>query len=343
MNILVTGGSGYIGSHSVVELLAAGHNVVIIDSLKNSHASTLNSIAKINKGNAASSLSAHYFDVRDTQKLLSVIQQYGSFDAVIHFAAYKSISESIASPLEYYENNIGGLLSVLECMGKSDIRNLIFSSSAAVYQTDYMGLPLEETSPVGPINPYGRTKLMAEQIISDVVATGQINAAILRYFNPCGAHHSGLIGESPLLPPTNLVPVVCRAAKEGHDIQIFGNDYNTLCGTAVRDYIHVVDLAIAHLKSLDRIMGVDKEALEIFNIGTGQGYSVLEVLNAFNRANSTSVGYKFMPRRDGDMPIVYAANIKAREKLQWKASHGLYSMVKSAWEWHKNTKQDENN
>jgi UDP-glucose 4-epimerase len=339
MNILVTGGNGYIGSHTVVELLSAGHKIAIVDNLKNSHDSVFKKIAKIDSRNIRGGLSAHYCDASNKEALLQTIDLMGPIDMVIHFAAYKSVSESIDKPLDYYENNIGALLNVLNCMQETGIRDLIFSSSAAIYQPDPQGLPLQESSPAGASNPYGRTKLMAEQIIADVVATGKINSILLRYFNPCGAHASGLIGENSVLTPTNLMPIICRAAESGDSVKVFGSDYSTLDGTAVRDYIHVVDLAQAHLKAAERIRK-EKKPLEIFNIGTGNGYSVLEVLNTFNKVNSTNVKYEFLERREGDLPSVYANTTLAEEKLDWKAKYALEDMVKSAWEWHRRLRCD---
>lgn len=334
MNILVTGGLGYIGSHATVELLSAGHRVVIVDSLVNSSTSMVDNIIRASSCKNEN-ISVYVFDVSDKIRLLDFMRSQEPFDLVIHFAAYKSAAESIVNPLKYYENNLDALMSLLSCMKEVGLDKIIFSSSAAVYQPGDTNTPLLETSQLGPLNPYGRTKLMAEQIITDVVSCGDISAIILRYFNPCGAHPSGFIGESFVATPTNLVPVICNAAKTGSDIKIFGNDYDTPCGTAIRDYIHVVDVASAHLKSAEKIMSSNLSYLEVLNIGTGRGYSVLEILNTFNYINSTNVGYEFLPRREGDSSCVYASAQLAKESLGWQASLSLSHMLQSAWNWHK--------
>jgi len=332
MNILVTGGAGFIGSHTIVELLAGGHTVTVVDSFVNSNKSVLEKLEKI------TGKSVHFIeqDVRDTEDL-EYLMEANCIDAVIHFAALKAVGESVQKPLEYYRNNIDGLLSVLEAMNQANVTKLIFSSSATVYG-DADEMPITEDAPLKPAtNPYGATKQMAEQIIGDVCKSSAMQAVLLRYFNPIGAHASGLIGELPLGVPNNLVPFVAQAAAGVRDtLTVFGNDYETPDGSGVRDYIHVVDLAKAHVKSVDYLNDSD-EKVTILNIGTGRGTSVLEVINTFEKVNNVKVPYTVGPRRPGDIATCYASSAKAESILGWKAELSLEQALADTWKWQQNT------
>jgi UDP-glucose 4-epimerase len=328
MNILVTGGTGFIGSHTIVELLAINHSVTVVDNFINSDKKVLENILQI----TGKSVNFVELDVRDTEKLASLIEEY-SIDSVIHFAALKAVGESVEKPLEYYRNNIDGVLSVLEAMRISGATNLIFSSSATVYG-DPDTLPISEDAPLKPAtNPYGATKQMAEQIIQDACKAYSLKAVLLRYFNPIGAHSSGLIGELPKGTPNNLVPFVTQTAAGLRDkLTVHGNDWDTPDGSGVRDYIHVVDLAKAHVKSLDYIYK-SEEPVTILNIGTGKGSSVLEIINTFEKVNNVKVPYVVGPRREGDIASCYASPAKAEEVLGWKAELTLEDSLRDAWNW----------
>lgn len=331
MNILVTGGAGFIGSHTIVELLADGHDVTIVDNFVNSDKKVLDNLAKITH----KKINFIELDVRDTDAVTSHMQSK-QIDTVIHFAALKAVGESVQKPLEYYRNNIDGLLSVLESMKTSDINNLIFSSSATVYGDPDI-VPITEEAPLKPAtNPYGATKQMAEQIIQDSCKAYGLKAVLLRYFNPIGAHSSGLIGELPKGIPNNLVPFVTQAAAGMRDkLTIHGDDYDTPDGSGVRDYIHVVDLAKAHVKSIN-YLDTTKDNVTILNIGTGRGASVLEVIKTFEKVNNIKVPYAIGPRREGDIASCYASPAKAEKLLGWKAELSLEQALEDAWNWQLN-------
>lgn len=327
MNILVTGGAGYIGSHTIIELLSSGHTVTVVDNLANSSEESLRRVEKI----TGKSVPFHQLDLRDTPKLDKLFSA-GSFDAVIHFAGLKSVGESVAKPLEYYQNNIGSTLSLLEAMQEHRVKRLIFSSSATVYGTPE-SLPLTEESKVGSgiTNPYGQTKFMIEQIIRDEAAADEgFNATILRYFNPVGAHESGLIGEDPKGIPNNLLPFVSQTAVGIREkISVFGNDYDTPDGTCLRDYIHVVDLARGHVAALEKAPG----GLGVYNLGTGNGVSVLELIHAFEKACDKTLPMEIAPRRAGDVAACYADCSKAERELGWKAEFTIEDACRDSWRW----------
>jgi UDP-glucose 4-epimerase len=331
MNILVTGGTGFIGSHTIVELLSDGHNVTVVDNLVNSDKNILPSLETITE----SKINFHRLDVRETDKLASLMSE-NSIDAVIHFAALKAVGESVQKPLEYYRNNIDGLLSVLEAMQTARVSKIIFSSSATVYG-DPDTLPITEEAPLKPAtNPYGATKQMAEQIIGDFCKASDIRAVLLRYFNPIGAHASGLIGELPIGTPNNLVPFVTQAAAGLRDkLTVYGDDWDTPDGSGVRDYIHVVDLAKAHAKSVT-FLNDTEGMVTTLNLGTGKGISVLEVINTFERVNNVKVPYTIGPRREGDIASCYASPEKAEKLLDWKAELSLEQALRDAWQWQQN-------
>lgn len=325
--ILVTGGTGYIGSHTVVELLGAGHEVVILDNLSNSRREVLESIRQIT-GKCPLFVEG---DMRDAGLLNSLFSRL-AFKAVIHFAGLKAVGESVEKPLEYYENNVGGSIALFQAMSAHGVRKLVFSSSATVYGDPEM-LPIEENAPLRATNPYGRTKLMIEEILQDTAAANpEWRIATLRYFNPIGAHKSGRIGEAPHGTPNNLLPYVAQVATGKLEcLSVYGNDYATPDGTGVRDYIHVVDLALGHLKALDYL---DLHpGLHVYNLGTGQGYSVLEIIRAFEQASARTVPYRIVGRRPGDIASCYANAGKALQELGWKAERGLEEMCTDAWRW----------
>ena len=332
MRILVTGGAGYIGSHTCVELLQSGHEVTVVDNFRNSRREALEGVAEI-CGHAPHLVE---IDIRDTAALERALREAGA-QAVIHFAALKAVGESQQIPLDYFDNNIGGTLSLLKAMRASGTRHLVFSSSATVY-AETPQQPLREDSALGSCNPYGRTKLVCEQLIGDVAGAGpQLVPAILRYFNPAGAHASGLIGEYPLGVPNNLLPYVAQTAAGLHPhVRVFGNDYPTPDGTGVRDYIHVTDLAIAHLRALDYLVRHDTAVT--VNIGTGRGYSVLEAIETFRRVSGQPVPAQLCPRRPGDVATCYAAPDLAAERLGWRAQAGLELMCEDAWRWQQRLK-----
>ena len=329
--ILVTGGAGYIGSHTCVELLDAGYGVVVVDNLCNSKADTLDRVQEIT-GKALTFVEA---DLRDLDALDKLFSEH-SLNAVIHFAGLKAVGESVENPLAYYENNVTGSLNLLQAMDNHDIRNIVFSSSATVYG-DPASLPITEDFPVSPTNPYGRTKLIIEEILQDLYSSDQRwKCAILRYFNPVGAHKSGKIGEDPNGIPNNLMPYISQvAAGKLEKLFVFGDDYPTKDGTGVRDYIHVVDLAIAHIKALEKLTAESK--LLICNLGTGQGYSVLEMVEAFEKASGKKIPYTIVSRRAGDIASCYAGPTLAKEELNWVAKHNLQNMCEDTWRWQKNS------
>lgn len=327
MRILVTGGAGYIGSHTCVELLDANHEVMVIDNLCNSYRESLNRVKQI----TGKDVLFIQGDIRDATLLGNTFQQH-TIDAVIHFAGLKAVGESTEIPLDYYQNNIAGTLTLLEAMKSARVKTLVFSSSATVYG-DPESLPIREEFPLSASNPYGRSKLIIEEILRDLYASdGEWNISILRYFNPAGAHQSGLIGEDPNGVPNNLMPYIAQvAARRLEQLSVFGNDYPTADGTGVRDYIHVVDLAKGHLAALGKL--AEKPGLITHNLGTGQGYSVLEMVNAFARASGVSVPYQIVGRRPGDIAACYADPSLAEKELGWSANLGLEAMCEDAWRW----------
>jgi UDP-glucose 4-epimerase len=327
MKILVTGGAGFVGSHTVVELLEAGHEVTILDDFSNSERSVVDRIARITGKRAA----VVEGDIRDRAVLDETVG--AGYDAVFHFAARKSVAESVAEPLLYYQVNVTGTVNLLEAMSRHGVRTIVFSSSCTVYG-DPQELPVTEDHPFGPAaNPYGRTKQMMEHALMDLAAADRSwRIASLRYFNPVGAHPSGLIGEDPQGVPDNLMPYVTRvAAGRLPELRIFGNDYPTPDGTGVRDYVHVVDLARGHLAALDYV--VSAAGYHAWNLGTGQGSSVLELVETFQRVTGRTVPYRFAPRRPGDVPATWADPSKAERELGWKAIYGLADMCRDAWRW----------
>ena len=331
MTILLTGGAGYIGSHSAVEVLAAGHEAVVVDDYSNSSAEALRRVETI----SGKSLRAYRGDLGDRELLRRIFAE-NKIDAVMHFAGFKAVGESVAKPLAYYKNNLGITFSLLECMAEAGCRRIIFSSSATVYGSPDR-LPLTEQSSIGPCtNPYGWTKYMIEQILRDhAAANPDFSAVLLRYFNPVGAHPSGLIGEAPNGIPNNLMPFITQVAVGKREkLSVFGNDYDTPDGTGVRDYIHVVDLARGHVAALDYAM--NRSGAAVFNLGTGRGYSVIEMAETFARVNGVAVPYVIAPRRDGDIAACWADPSKAREELGWEARLGLEEMCRDSWNWQKN-------
>ena len=330
MAILVTGGTGYIGSHTTVELLTAGEEVVIVDNLSNSKICVLDRIEAI----TGKRPTFYQVDLLDQDALVKVFDKHPEITAVIHFAGLKAVGESCALPLKYYHNNLTGTFILLEEMAKHNVNRIVFSSSATVYGMP-KSVPIREDFPLSTTNPYGETKLMIERIMKDAcVANEKLSVSILRYFNPIGAHESGMIGEDPRGIPKNLLPYVAKvAAGKLPHLNVFGNDYPTPDGTGVRDYIHVVDLAMAHLKALKRTENV--QGIEYFNIGTGVGYSVLEIVAAFEKAYGSKDNYVIAPRRPGDIAECYADPAKARDVLGWKAERDLAKMCVDAANWQK--------
>ncbi len=327
MNILVTGGAGYIGSHTCVELLKSGYDVIVVDNLSNSKLESLKRVQEL----AGKSLSFHKIDIRDREGLRSVFQSY-PVHAVIHFAGFKAVGKSVAIPLTYYHNNITGTLVLLEVMKEAAVKNIVFSSSSTVYGFSEQ-VPFKEDYPLGAINPYGRTKLMIEEIFRDLhVAESDWNIALLRYFNPVGAHRSGRIGEDPNGIPNNLMPYVAQVAVGRHPyVRVWGNDYPTPDGTGVRDYIHVMDLATGHIKALEKLD--QNPGLVTYNLGTGRGYSVLEVIQAFEKACGHPIPYQIMDRRSGDAATSYCDPTRAKQELNWTAQLSLDDMCRDAWRW----------
>ncbi len=333
MKILVTGGTGYIGSHTVVELQKKGFEVIIVDNLSNSHANVVDQIAQISGIRPA----FEELDLTDTEKTNQFFNQHQDLQGIIHFAAFKAVGESVNDPLMYYRNNLGSLINILENMKTHKIDNLVFSSSCTVYGQPEV-LPVSENSPIlKAMSPYGNTKQIAEEVITETSEVTNIKAILLRYFNPIGAHESALIGELPLGVPNNLVPFITQTAIGlRKQLSVFGSDYNTPDGTAIRDYIHVVDLAQAHVVAVERMIGKKgKKDVEIFNLGTGNGFSVLEVIHSFEKVSHEKLNYKIVDRRPGDVEIVYADTTFANDELGWKAKKSLDEMMLSSWNWEK--------
>ncbi|OMF35937.1 UDP-glucose 4-epimerase GalE [Paenibacillus sp. FSL H8-0548] len=327
MAILITGGAGYIGSHTCIELLEAGYEVVVVDNLSNSSHISLNRVAEITNKN----FTFYKMDLMDRGGLELVFSRH-SIDAVIHFAGLKAVGESVQLPLSYYYTNITSTLILCEVMNKYNVHKLVFSSSATVYGRPELS-PIAEDSPLGATNPYGRTKLMLEQILQDLAASSeQWGISILRYFNPIGAHKSGKIGENPNGIPNNLMPYISQVAVgKLEKVNVFGSDYETVDGTGVRDYIHVVDLAKGHLRALEKVMG--KSGVDIYNLGTGQGYSVLEMIAGFERVAGRSIPYQIAARRPGDIAVCFADTQKANAELNWTAERGIEEMCEDSWRW----------
>lgn len=325
--ILVTGGAGYIGSHTCVELLNAGYEIVVVDNLSNSKEESLSRVQEI----TGKTLTFHKVDLLDRDGLERIFEET-SIDAVIHFAGLKAVGESVSMPLKYYENNITGTLVLCDVMQKYNVRNLVFSSSATVYGAPEQ-MPITENFPLSQSNPYGRSKGMVEDILRDLyVSDSTWNIALLRYFNPVGAHKSGRIGEDPNGIPNNLLPYISQVAvNKLEKLSVFGDDYSTADGTGVRDYIHVVDLAIGHLRALDRLS--DAPGVVTYNLGTGQGYSVLEMIKAFEVASDRPVPYVIAPRRPGDSAECYADASLAKKELNWVATRGVQEMCEDSWRW----------
>ena len=331
MNILVTGGAGFIGSHTLIELIAAGHNPVVVDNLSNASPEAIHRVEKI----VGQPIPFYEVDIRDREGMEKVFAEY-AFDCCIHFAGLKAVGESVQKPWEYYENNIGGTLVLVDVMRKHGLKNIIFSSSATVYGAPDT-MPITEDCPKGTVtNPYGQTKSMLEQVLTDIQkADPQWNVVLLRYFNPIGAHKSGTIGEDPNGIPNNLMPYITQVAVgKLQQLGVFGNDYPTHDGTGVRDYIHVVDLAKGHVCALSAIE--KKCGLAVYNLGTGQGYSVLDLVHAFEKATGVKVPYVIKPRRSGDVAECWSDPSKAARELGWKAQYGIEDMCEDAWRWQKN-------
>ena len=331
MKVFVTGGAGFIGSHTCVELLSAGHEVVVVDNLCKSSRESLRRVEKI----TGRKVRFHKVDIRDERKLDRIVAAEGPFDATIHFAALKSVGESTQIPLAYYANNLGGTFTLLKVLAAHGCKNIVFSSSATVYGQP-KSVPIREDFPTpGCTNAYGWTKLMMEQVFKDVQkADPEWNVVLLRSVNPIGAHKSGLIGEDPAGIPNNLLPYVAQVAVGRRpELNVFGNDYPTPDGTGIRDYIHVVDLAIGHLKAIEKLEKNPKLGLKIYNLGTGNGYSVLQVVKAFEKASKRPVPYKICPRRPGDIAECWADPSLAAEELGWKAERGIDEMCADAWRW----------
>lgn len=331
MKILVTGGTGYIGSHTVVELQQQGHEVWIADNLSNSEIGVLDGITAI------TGIRPHFeqIDLCDLRALENLFEDDDAFDGVVHFAAFKAVGESVLQPLKYYHNNLLSTINLLQCMQRFGCHHLVFSSSCTVYGQPVV-LPVREEFPVKPaISPYGNTKQIAEEIITDTTVTTEIKAILLRYFNPIGAHISALIGELPLGVPGNLVPFITQTAIGKRSVlRVFGNDYPTRDGTCIRDYIHVEDLAKAHVVALNRLITKkDTSACEVFNIGTGNGNTVLEVIHSFEKVTGLKLNYEMAGRRTGDVDQMWADTLKANEVLGWKAEKSLDEMMLSAWNW----------
>ena len=331
--ILVTGGTGFIGSHTTVELINAGYKVVIVDNLSNSNANVVDGIEEITGVRPA----FEQVDCCDYAAMESIFNKYSDIEGIIHFAASKAVGESVEKPLLYYRNNITSLLNLLELMPKHNVKGIIFSSSCTVYgQPDPENLPVTEDAPIKPAeSPYGNTKQVNEEIIRDYINSGaSIKAILLRYFNPIGSHPTAIIGELPNGVPMNLIPYVTQTAMGIREqLKVFGNDYDTPDGTCIRDYIYVVDLAKAHVKAMERVLDTDSDKLEVFNVGTGRGVSTKEIVDAFEKATGVKVNWTYAPRRAGDIEKVWADPKKANEVLRWKAETSLEDTLKSAWNW----------
>ncbi len=325
MKVLVTGGCGYIGSHTCVELLENGYEVVVVDNLSNSKKDVVDKIKKITKHD----LTFYQGDVCNLT-LMDQIFAKEKIDAVIHFAAYKAVGESVTNPLKYYQNNLDSTIVLCEVMSKYNVKKLVFSSSATVYGNPKK-LPIKESFALSPTNPYGKTKLMIENILKDLyISDNTWSIAVLRYFNPVGAHESGLIGEDPNGIPNNLMPYIMKVAtNELPYLNIFGDDYDTIDGTGVRDYIHVVDLSKGHIKAIEKVL--QDTGIDYYNLGTGCGYSVLEIVNTFAKVNNVKINYKIVSRRPGDIACCYADPSYAYEKLKWRATKGIEDMCRDSY------------
>ena len=328
MKVLVTGGAGYIGSHTCVELLKAGHEVFVIDNLSNGHETSLERVRHITN----CELQFTNADIRDANTLDKIFNTFKP-DSVIHFAGLKAVGESVADPIKYYDVNVGGSVSLLRAMSKAECNNIVFSSSATVYG-DPQYLPYDEEHPTYPVSPYGRSKLIIENIIRDwTKVDSKRNGTILRYFNPVGAHESGQIGEEPIGIPNNLMPYIAQVADGRREhLNIFGNDYETADGTGARDYIHIVDLALAHIGALNQSK-LDK--FEILNIGGGKSTTVLELIKSFEETSGIPIKFKYSPRRDGDLAAFWENSSKSFEKMDWKAERNIRNICEDTWRWHK--------
>ena len=337
--ILVTGGTGFIGSHTTVELIEAGYKVVIVDNLSNSTADSIYGIERITGVRPE----FEQVDCCDKEALEGIFKKYPSIEGIIHFAASKAVGESVEKPLLYYRNNITSLINLLELMPKYGVKGIIFSSSCTVYgQPTAENLPVTEKAPIQKaLSPYGNTKQINEEIIQDYIHSGaDIKAVILRYFNPIGAHPSAEIGELPNGVPMNLIPFVTQTAMGiRSELKVFGNDYNTPDGTCIRDYIYVVDLAKAHVKAMERVLDTDSEKIEIFNIGTGTGWSTLQVVEGFEKATGVKLNWNYAPRREGDIEKVWGNVDKANKVLGWKAEANIEDVLRSAWNWQKKLRE----
>jgi UDP-glucose 4-epimerase len=333
MKILVTGGTGYIGSHTVVELQLRGYEVIVVDNLSNSDENVLDGIAQI----TGIRPQFEKFDLADSYPTAAFFEKNQGIGAVIHFAAFKAVGESVEKPLMYYRNNLFSVVNILQGMSDNGIQNIVFSSSCTVYgQPDE--LPVKESAPIKKAtSPYGNTKQIAEEIITDFTEGSDVISILLRYFNPIGAHQSSLIGELPIGVPNNLIPYITQTAIGKRDfLPVFGDDYSTPDGTAIRDYLHVVDLAKAHVIAVERMLnGKNKHKVEVFNLGTGNGYSVMEVIKSFEKMSGVKLDYRIMERRPGDVEKVWADTEFANSELGWKAEKGLDEMTLSAWNWEK--------
>jgi UDP-glucose 4-epimerase len=327
MEVLVTGGAGYIGSHTCLELLNAGYKVVVVDDLSNSSLEAIKRVEEI----TGKSLTFYEVNICDAEALNSVFAQH-SIEAVIHFAGFKAVGESVAKPLMYYRNNVGGTITLCEVMAANNVYDLVFSSSATVYG-DPATVPIREDFPLSATNPYGQSKLMVEEVLRDLYQSEtRWNIILLRYFNPVGAHESGRIGEDPNGIPNNLMPFITQVAVgKLEKLSVFGSDYPTVDGTGVRDYIHVVDLALGHLKAVEKL--AVKPGAVAYNLGTGQGYSVLEMIKAFEKASGKTVSYQLVDRRPGDIATCYADPTFAFQELAWKAERGVDEMTRDSWRW----------
>jgi UDP-glucose 4-epimerase len=329
MTILVTGGAGYIGSHTCIELLNQGHKVIVVDNLVNSHSESLRRVEELSGKN----IPFYAIDLMSEAEIKTVFSEH-SIEAVIHFAGLKAVGESVEQPLRYYENNIRSTLVLCKLMQEFSVKHLVFSSSATVYGLAESN-PIPETAPLSATNPYGRTKLFIEYILNDWISTFDgASVALLRYFNPVGAHASGKIGEDPQGIPNNLMPYITQvAAGRREKLSIFGNDYDTVDGTGVRDYIHVVDLAMGHVKALDALIHLTGS--HVYNLGTGNGTSVLELVQAFQQATGQAIPYEISARRPGDVATCFADSSKAERELNWKADRGIVEMCRDSWKWQK--------
>ncbi len=330
MNILVTGGAGYIGSHTCVELLEAGYDIIVVDNFVNSKPQAIEDIKTI----TGKEFPFYEADLVNREAVEKIFRE-NQIDVVIHFAGLKAVGESVSQPIRYYENNIGSTLTLCQVMREYGVKKIVFSSSATVYG-DPASVPIREDFPLHTTNPYGSTKLMIEQILQDVfVSDPEWGIVLLRYFNPIGAHKSGLIGEDPNGIPNNLLPYIAKVATGDLEcLSVFGDDYDTPDGTGVRDYIHVVDLSLGHVKAVERI--ADRTGVDIYNLGTGNGYSVLETVKAFEKASGRTIKYKIADRRPGDIAQCYADPAKAKEELGWSAKYGIEEMCADTWNFAKN-------